>query len=305
MLPVFAIASSYRTAVASLVGLGLASAPLNTAANALASELFPGERGRRMTMLAMAFSSGGLLMPAVTAAASARFSWRGVVVGGAVLAAVTAIAAATRRSIVTRPREASLRSVASFARQPGFPLFCLLLICGAANEGAFAGWTSSYLAADGFTPVAATFGLASHWLGLLAGRIVFAGRVDRAKRRALIRGALLGAGILLAMLVVPARPVLIAGPFAAGVAIAVIVPTALALAGDSCRGNAGTLFGVLLTMAQVGGMALPPLIGAIAERAGLRLALLTAVANALGIALIAWRTGDTRVESASPLKGTT
>jgi fucose permease len=241
-----------------------------------------------MTVLAIAFSTGGLVMPAATAAV---VSWRGVVLAGAVLAAVTAAGTMMAPAVPTRVREASLGSISKFFRQRRFALFCALLICGAANEGALAGWTSSYLTVSGFTPMTATVGLSSHWLGLLVGRLLFASRVDRDKRLAIVSGALASAAIVLAMIVAPAAAVLAIGPFSAGLAIAVIVPTSLALAGDRYPGNAGTLFGLLLTMAQVGGMTLPPLIGVVAQVSGLRLALLLAVANELAIAAITWRAG--------------
>ncbi len=91
------------------------------------------------------------------------------------------------------------------------------------------------------------------------------------------------------MIAVPVTAVLVLGPFAAGVAIGVIVPTSLALAGERLPGNPATLFGLLLTMAQVGAMVLPPLLGAIADLTSLRAALLLAVANAVVIATLAWR----------------
>lgn len=287
LLPAFALASSYTPVVAALAGVGLAAATLNTAANALSSELFPHERGRRMTFLSLAVSIGGLLLPTAIAAASGAVSWRIVVLAGA---AVSAAAAAGSLVIASPPSHASTTSWASlrgFLGQRGFVRFCLLLACGAANEGAFAGWTSSYLVASGVRPEWATWGLSSHWLGLLVGRITLAGRVDTGKQAAIVWSAIAGALIMLLLIAAPVAPVLATGPFAAGVAIAVIVPTSLALAGERHRGNAGTLFGLLLTMAQVGAMVLAPLVGAVAERSSLRLALLLAVANAGGIVLLA------------------
>jgi fucose permease len=289
LLPLFALASSYELAVAALSGVGLASATLNTAANALSSDLFPAERGRRMTMLAMAFSVGGLLLPAVTAAAADVLSWRTVVLGGAVLSALITAAALVVATPARSARSGTVAEITVLLQQPEFTSFCLLLACGAANEGAFAGWTSTYLDASGFTPVAATWGLSSHWLGLLTGRVLFARLVDRAKRIAIVRSALAGGAILLVMIAVPVTAVLALGPFAAGVAIGVIVPTSLALAGERLPGNPGALFGLLLTMAQVGGMLLPPVIGVIADLTSLRAALLVAVANAALIATLVWR----------------
>jgi fucose permease len=289
LLPLFSLASSYELAVAALFGLGLSSATLNTAANALSSELFPEQRGRRMTMLAVAFSAGGLLLPTTIAAAAHLVSWRTIVLGGAGLSSMVAAAAFV---VAAPPRTGSAGTFANLralVHQPSFVLFCLLLACGAANEGAFAGWTSTYLTVSGFTPIAATWGLSSHWLGLLVGRLLFAHRVDQAKRIAIIRGAIAGGLTLAAMVVMPIPPVLVFAPFAAGVSIGVIVPTSLALAGERIPGSPGALFGLLLTMAQVGGMLLPPFIGVIADVMSLRVGLLLAVANAVVVAALAWR----------------
>jgi fucose permease len=289
LLPLFALASSYELAVAALFGLGLSSATLNTAANALSSELFPDERGRRMTVLAVAFSGGGLLLPTLTAAAAHVVSWQAIVLSGAALSGLTSTAALFVDAPPRTARAGMWSNLRALFGQPELKVFCLLLACGAANEGAFAGWTSTYLNASGFTPAAATWGLSSHWLGLLIGRVLFARRVDRAKRIAIVRSALAGGAVLLVMIALPFPPVLTFGPFTAGIAIGVVVPTSLALAGERLPGNPGTLFGLLLTMAQGGGMLLPPLLGAMADLTSLRVALLLAVANAVIIASLARR----------------
>ena len=294
LLPVFALASAYSLAIGALLGLGLSSATLNTSANALSSELFPEERGRRMTTLAVAFSLGGLLLPTTIAAAAHLVSWQAVVLAGAGLSVVIAPAAWLVSAPAPAPRVSARASLRTLLGRPSIGRFCLLLACGAANEGVFAGWTSSYLRAFGFSPVAATWGLSSHWLGLLLGRLAFAHRVDRAKSTAIVRAALAGAAILLALIAVPLPAVLAVGPFAAGVAIGVIVPTSLALAGERVPGNAGTLFGLLLTMAQIGGMVLPSVIGIVADVLSLRLALVLAVVNAAAIAALVWRLQSNR-----------
>jgi len=83
--------------------------------------------------------------------------------------------------------------------------------------------------------------------------------------------------------------VLAVGPFAVGVAIALVMPTSLALAGERMAGNPGTLFGVLLTLAQVGGMILPASIGLVADRAGVRPGLAILALSCAAIALIVRR----------------
>jgi fucose permease len=161
---------------------------------------------------------------------------------------------------------------------------------GAATEASMAGWTSTFLASAGFTAEGATWALSSHWLGLIAGRIVFSSRIDRMKREAIVRAAVAGAACIVLFVAVPSAVILALGPFAIGVAIAVIVPTSLALAGDRYPDYSGALFGVLLTLAQLGGITLPALIGVVAERSGLRAGLSILAINCVLVALVTQRT---------------
>jgi MFS family permease len=289
-LPLFSIAGTMAMAIAALATLGVASAGINIASNALSSDLFPHERARRMNGIALAVGLGGLTMPALIALAEGRISWRMVVIGGALFAAAVAVAGARVRAVPALPHEErSHGTMRTFLRQPGFVWFGLLMVLGAANESSMAGWTSTYLNASGFTASAATWGLSSHWLGLTAGRVLFAGRVDRVKRVAIVRAALAGAAAMAVFAASGIPAVLAVAPFVIGVAISVIMPTSLAFAGEHCRGNTGTLFGVLLTLAQGGSVILPAMIGVTAERWGLRAGMSLLAVNSLAIAAVAWR----------------
>jgi len=272
-LPLFAIASHVTLAMAALALIGLASASINTASNALSSELFPEERGRRMNGLGVMVGLGGLAIPTATVLASELVSWRAVVMAGGALAAVVAVAAGR-----VPPMEAqvarSTSAIASFrhlARLPGFFWFCLLVMLGGGNEASMAGWTSSFLLESGFSAAGATWVLSSHWLGMILSRALFASRVDRSKAVVIERSAVAGALLVLMMVTAREGVVLAVSPFAIGVAIALVMPTSLALAGERMPGSSpGTLFGALLTLAQVGGMVLPASIGLMAERFGVR-----------------------------------
>jgi len=68
-----------------------------------------------------------------------------------------------------------------------------------------------------------------------------------------------------------------------------LMPTSLALAGERIRGNPGALFGVLLTVAQVGGIVLPASIGLVAEQTSVRLGLSLLVVSFGAITLIVRR----------------
>jgi len=115
-------------------------------------------------------------------------------------------------------------------------------------------------------------------------RVIFSSRVDRNKSGAVVRGAVAVAAGIVLLVATRMAPVLAVTPFLIGVALSIVMPTVLAIAGESFVGNAGTLFGLLLTMAQVGGIAAPAAIGAVAEALGVRAGLLVVAANALVVA---------------------
>jgi DHA1 family bicyclomycin/chloramphenicol resistance-like MFS transporter len=297
-LPLFAIASNAAVAELALFALGVASASINTASNALSSELFPDQRGRRMNGIAIMVGLGGLAMPTVTAAASEFVSWRAVVVGGGVFSALVAItgvrplhtAAVDERSGVKgSDPTGTIAALQQFSRQPEFRLFLLLILLAGGNEASMAGWTSSFVLASGLSASVATLVLSSHWLGLILSRAFFSSRVDRAKAITVERGAVLSALALLLLVVSGSRSLVMIGPFLVGVCMALVMPTSLALAGERFRGNPGALFGGLLTVAQVGGMLLPASIGLVAEQTSVRLGLALLVGSSGAIALIVRR----------------
>jgi len=151
-----------------------------------------------------------------------------------------------------------------------------------ANEASMAGWTSTYLIARGLSPFAATWALALHWAGLIGGRLAFGPRVERYKREAVGAAATAAIATLATLLVVQSSIALFVLPAIVGVAISIVTPTLLALGGDRYPQFGGTVFGVLLTSAQVGAVVVPAAIGVLADawtvRLSLSLLLLTSTA---------------------------
>jgi len=291
-LPLFATASNAVLAASALFALGLASASINTASNALSSELFADERGRRMNGIAIMVGLGGIAMPTATVLASHLVSWRAVVIGGGALSALVAlsgvvpIALPPRKSVKGSDPVTVLRQ---FGRQPAFVIFLMLIMLGGGNEASMAGWTSSFVIASGMSSSVATWVLSSHWLGLILSRALFSSRVDRAKEIAVERSAVLSALALLVLVVSPSSVVVMCGPFVVGMCMALVMPTSLALAGERIQGNPGALFGGLLTLAQIGGMVLPASVGLVAQYTSVRLGLVLVVASYGAIAVLVRR----------------
>jgi len=288
-LPAFLLATGVTSAAVALALLGCVAAVVNTAANALVSEMFPESRGRRMNQLSLAVGLGGLSM-AGAATVTGWLPWEAMLAGSGVLAAGVAVAAALSQEPPAPSAGAAPRPdralVPAALRTPTFAALGLLVMLCGANEAALAGWTPAYLAHAGVSPAWVSRGLAAHWGGLILGRVVLGPRVDRRKEAAIVACALAAAAGVVVLAVATAPWLVVAMPAVIGVAIAVLTPTTLALAGDRVPEAPGTVFGTMLALAQVGSMAAPALIGALADRAGLRAAILVLAAGSAGIALL-------------------
>jgi fucose permease len=176
-----------------------------------------------------------------------------------------------------------------FARQPEFKWFLLLVMLGGGNEASMAGWTTSFVIASGLSASVATWVLSSHWLGLILSRALFSSRVDNVKEMAIERSAVLSAVVIAVLVVSDSPTIVVIGPLVVGACMALVMPTSLALAGARIQGNPGSLFGALLTVAQVGGMLVPASIGFIAEQTNVRLGLAILIGSYGAIALIVRR----------------
>jgi MFS family permease len=113
-------------------------------------------------------------------------------------------------------------------------------------------------------------------------------------------GALLGAGLLLAN---RSAVMLGLGVLVLGFSYAGVFPTALAIAGDSYRKLAGTVFGLIFGIALVGGMSFPWAVGQFSQAWGVRYGMMVPLAGAAAICVLAWRIlsarrGQTRVSIA-------
>jgi DHA1 family bicyclomycin/chloramphenicol resistance-like MFS transporter len=301
-MPALAVTRTPLLAGSAIVALGIASAGMNTASNALSSDLFPGERAIRMNRLAILVGIGGVMMPVTTVASSVIVSWRTVVVAGGVLASLVALACAwvpPATAKVSQPHSLG-QVIGRFARQPGFIWLAAALLLGGGNEAALAGWISTFLQAAGFSAASATWVLASHWLGLIVARVTLSPRVERAKGAAVVRAAIAGALCIAVFVLLQRLAWLAVMPFIIGFAIALVVPTMLAHAGDRYPGHPGALFGLLLTLLQVGGIALPAAIGFLSDRAGLRPGLSLIAFSCLFVALfVRLSLHKDRIESSS------
>jgi MFS transporter, FHS family, glucose/mannose:H+ symporter len=287
----FAFAHSFASSAIPALLLGSGGGGLNTSTNALISDLYHDRRGPMLNVLGIFYGIGALCIPLLAASMTVHFSITPQLFCCAGLATVCALlflvlhfpAAAASQSF-------SWREALQVARYPGVLILGFLLFCQSGNEASVGGWTSTYVGEAGFQAQTATFILAGYWAALMAGRLVVARLLKSVSKQGLVfasgLGALLGAVLLLAN---RSEVMLILGVLVLGFSYAGVFPTVLAIAGDSYRKFAGTVFGLLFGIALMGGMSFPWLVGQVSQAWGVRYGMMVPLAGAASICVLAWR----------------
>ena len=155
----------------------------------------------------------------------------------------------------------------------------VLAACGSLVEDAGASWGAIYLSGD-LAASAATAGLAFVALqtAMTVGRLFGDRAVDRFGQRAVVRGggalAALGMGLALA---VPSIGTTLAGFALAGLGVATLVPAAMHTADELPGLPSGVGLTIVSWLLRIGFLLSPPLVGLVADLAGLRVGLLSVV----------------------------
>jgi FHS family glucose/mannose:H+ symporter-like MFS transporter len=163
-------------------------------------------------------------------------------------------------------------------------LLAFILFFESGNEACIAGWTSTYVDVTGYSPRIGTLVLATYWAALMLSRVLAArllrgfGKVQRVVATALL--SLAGCVILLS-----ARTLIsfFVGTALIGLSYAPIFPTTLAIAGDRHPERTGTVFGLLFSIALIGGMTFPWVVGQVSQEISVRAGMIVPTLGAVGI----------------------
>jgi MFS transporter, FHS family, glucose/mannose:H+ symporter len=287
----FAFAHSYAASAVPAVLLGWGGGGLNISATALVSDLYDERRGPMLNILGIFYGIGALCIPLLAASIAAFFSIQlqliccaGLAVGCALLYLML------RFPPAAEAKGFSWRNALQVARYPGVLVVAFLLFCESGNEGSIAGWTSTYAGTAGFPARTATFILAAYWAALMLGRFIVAQLLKFMSKEWLVLvsgiGALLGAALLVAN-----RSTLMfgVGVLVLGFSYAGVFPTVLAIAGDSYKKFAGSVFGFVFGIALLGGMSFPWAVGQFSQKWGVRYGMVVPLIGAAAICVFAWR----------------
>ena len=285
---VFAVAHSFVTTSFAAVLLGLGGGGLNTCTNVLVSDVYGEQRGPMLNLLGIFFGIGALFVPLLAASIEGHFTIAQLFFFCAVLASACALSYALIPFPPAQDSQAfSFVKALGVARYEGVLLLAFILFLESGNEASIGGWTSTYVNSAGYSPRTATLVLAAYWAALMLSRILAArmlqafGKPQLVAVSALI--SLLGCAILLSS---QQLALLGLGTALIGLSYGPIFPTTLAIAGDRYSKYAGTVFGLLFSIALMGGMLLPWAVGQVSQRLSVRMGMFVPGLGAIGISIL-------------------
>ncbi len=265
-------AGGYGGLLAVYFVLGFGGGTVVTGANSLVGNVEPSRRGSALNFLNLFFGLGGII---TTYVASEHVDPATVCYGIAALTAVALLVnAATKMPSPSGTSSFRLNEVPALLSSPALILLCFFLFLYVACEVGVWNWLKTYLltvkAADG-TPVfdqstaghVVSYGFA---FGILVGRVV----VSRVLIKVPTLTVTLVASVLMAittfaMLELHGYAAITAAVFCAGLSMAPVFPTTLAITGDTFPRGTATAMGVVITLGWIGLAVSSRIIGALAE----------------------------------------
>ena len=281
-------AHSFAAATAAAILLGLGGGGLNTCTNVLVSDLYGAQRGPMLNLLGIFFGVGALSVPLLAASIEGYFTIPQMFLFCAILTGACAVWYAVISFPPAKTTQSfSWRELLDIVKYEGVLLLAFILFFESGNEACIGGWTSTYVDAGGYSPRIATLVLAAYWAALMLGRTL-AARLVRGigKSQVVVATALLSLGGCATLLSARSLGFLFAGTALIGLSYGPIFPTALAIAGDRYWQRAGTVFGLLFSIALIGGMVLPSTVGQVSQRVSVRAGMIVPALGAVGIVVL-------------------
>jgi fucose permease len=258
--------SGFASIAAYLFLLGIGGGIIVTAANALASDVTPDRRGTTLNLLNLFFGLGGLATPFIAANLLSRNAVRLCYLVAGFSAATFLVNFATPMPPPTGAQSFVFSQIGDVVGRPALWLCALFLFLYVASEVGVWNWLVQHLTAQGIPESRALNVLSLGFaLGLLMGRV-------GASQVLLSVSALtvtLAASILMAIttyMMLRTRDPKVAWilVFLAGVSMAPVFPTTLAIVGDAFPRMTGTALGIVITSGWIGLAVSSRIIGSIA-----------------------------------------
>lgn len=281
--------SGFRSIASRMVLLGTGGGIIVTAANALGSDVDPAHRATALNLLNILFGVGGFATPFVSANLLDRNSARlcHLIAGLAVVTLAVNLFAPI--PAVTNAQTFVFLDLGSILARPVLWLCALLLFLYVACEVGVWNWLVQHLIAQGVPQVRAlnvlSFGFA---LGLLVGRLAASQiLISVSGLTVTLAASVLMAILTFAMLQTRTPTVAWIFTFLAGMAMAPVFPTTVALLGDVFPRMTGTAIGIAITSSWIGLAVSSRIIGSIAGGDSARLKKALLVLPGMSVLMIA------------------
>jgi fucose permease len=251
--------TSYVAIAAAALVYGLGGGILNTATNALISDLNASGRGVALNLLGFSFSLGAITAPLLMSLAAKRPSFPSVLRVLAIAPAIVLIVILALRFPAPAHSGTPLRSLLKVLNHPLVWLFGALLFFESGNENCMFVWAGKVVGDVLRLPTErADLALVGLSIALGAGRLlaVLSLKWLGSRNLLLLSAAITMIGATVA-LVDETFGGMVAGFAVMGLGMSAIFPTALGLAGDRFPNQTGTVFGAVMALALVGGVAGP------------------------------------------------
>jgi fucose permease len=295
-------AASASSALVPAILLAAGGASINAASNTLVSVTYGERRGAMLSLMATFGASGALVAPLL-------FGGGPGVDGVAVRLWVLALGALVVTALpllvqAAHERTAGFSLVAAFSLLRQRPLVGLIALLSLefGDEAVMAGWTAAFTIAV-FPGASGGVMLALYWGGLCLSRLCAPIVLSQTPKLIVVLGASTAAGLaIVAMALAPSIAALGVAVFIAGLAVGPLAPTIVSVAGDRYPRQMGAAIGLLLSIAQIGGMVLPWLTGRATIAYGYRAGLVVPALAAFGVAagtVLAWQARSRRVGMAA------
>ena len=282
-------ATGYESVCGFMLLMGVGGGIVVTGANALVSDISEEKRASTLNLLNLFFGLGGLLTPLI-----ASMLFAGNTIGfcymAAVLATVTLIVhATTPMPPPTGERGFKFSEAGSILGRPVLYLLSAFLFLYVACEVGVWNWLTSYLVKSRNIPESTALQILSlgFALGMLIGRVV----VSRILIKVAAPTVTLGSAVLMAVttygMLQTSDPTMAAVlVFLAGVAMAPVFPTTLAMVGDAFPAGTATAMGIVITFGWVGLAVSSPIIGAVAGEGNANLGTALLLLPAFSVAMV-------------------
>jgi MFS transporter, FHS family, glucose/mannose:H+ symporter len=271
--------------------LGFGGGALNASTNTLVADLHEdaGRKSSALNLLGVFFGFGALCLPFAIGALIGTLGIDVLLWIAAALCAAAGLFAALLR--FPEPKQKNRLPVAEMRRFIGAPLvlaMAFLLFFQSGIEFTLGGYITTFLMDPlGAEIASASWILAGYWGAIMIARVFLSRLLLKVKPHAVVLACALGAAAG-ASITAAAQGFTMAafGIVVTGFSLSGIYPTVLGIAGTHYRSHSGTVFGILFTIALVGGMTMPWVAGHFAGAVGIRSVFVLVAGAFLAIAIL-------------------